>query len=121
MKIFATFGLTALILILLTPGSVFAFRCGSKLISIGNTKADVMAKCGQPNWRESWEEERVERVYGTPYSPSGSFPGVRVPIATIVHITIDEWTYNFGPSYFIRILRFENNRLKDIQTGDYGY
>jgi hypothetical protein len=38
-----------------------------------------------------------------------------------VHVTIEEWIYNFGPTQFMRILRFENNKLIEIETGDYGY
>jgi len=36
-------------------------------------------------------------------------------------ITIEEWEYNFGATQFIRYLRFENGRLREITTGDYGY
>lgn len=35
--------------------------------------------------------------------------------------TIEEWTYNFGPRRFIRVLVFENDQLVSIDTGGYGF
>jgi hypothetical protein len=121
MRAGAAFCLLVLALILFTPESSFAFRCGAKLITVGDRKAEVVSKCGPPDWQDSWQEQRIERVFVKPHSFKGPFSGTRVPIATVVQVTIDEWTYNLGPSYFIRILRFENNILKDIETGDYGF
>jgi len=121
MKVNIAFVAIVCILTSLTaPDSSFAFRCGSRLISLGATRGEVIDKCGPPNWQDSWEEDRLERVSGIPYSPNGSFSGTRVPFVTIVRVTVEEWTYNFGSSYFMRILRFENNRLKKIETGGYG-
>ena len=36
-------------------------------------------------------------------------------------IRIEEWTYNFGSTRFIRFLRFENGLLRNISRGGYGY
>lgn len=36
-------------------------------------------------------------------------------------ITVEEWTYNFGPDKFIRIFTFRNGKLVDIRTGGHGY
>lgn len=102
---------------LLPVSGADAFRCGTRLVEIGNTKYDVVSKCGAPDWRDSWEEERVERVWGYSYTTKGL---TRVPVATVVHVTIEEWVYNLGPTKFVRILRFENNRLVDVDTGEYG-
>lgn len=108
-----------LLFFFLAPIHAFAFRCGSRLVSIGETKADVLNKCGTPNWEDSWQEKRVQKTYDTTYPTNGSYP--RSSVVTVVYVTIDEWTYNFGPSYFMRTLRFENNRLVDIRSGDYGF
>jgi hypothetical protein len=96
---------------------VHAFSCGTRLVEIGNTRYDVISKCGSPDWKDSWEEERIERVWGYSYTTKGL---TRVPVATIVHVTIEEWVYNLGPTKFVRILRFENNRLVDVDSGGYG-
>ncbi|WP_082048073.1 DUF2845 domain-containing protein [Geoalkalibacter ferrihydriticus] len=34
---------------------------------------------------------------------------------------VDEWTYNFGPRRFLLHLIFENGRLRQIETGGYGF
>jgi len=36
-------------------------------------------------------------------------------------VKIEEWTYNPGPTEFIRYLRFENGTLRNISTGDKGF
>jgi hypothetical protein len=36
-------------------------------------------------------------------------------------VKIEEWTYNPGPTDFIRYLRFENGILTNISTGDKGF
>jgi hypothetical protein len=36
-------------------------------------------------------------------------------------VKIEEWTYNPGPTEFIRYLRFENGILTNISTGDKGF
>lgn len=36
-------------------------------------------------------------------------------------VDVEEWTYNFGPSRFIRTLIFRNDRLVLITDGGYGY
>lgn len=98
-----------------------AFRCGNRLANIGDTKGEVLRSCGEPTWRDVWGEDRIERVVGYPYAVGSYYVGTRIPIYTVVHVIVEEWTYNLGPNQFMRILRFENNRLVDIQTGDYGY
>jgi hypothetical protein len=101
--------------------SVNRFECGSRLVSVGESRFEVLSKCGDPSWRDAWEEERLERVGGVPYYDGSPYYASRVPIFNNVHVWIEEWVYNRGPSRFIRVLRFENNRLINIEVGDYGY
>lgn len=107
--------------VLAAAGDADAFRCGSKLVKVGDSKGDILRRCGAPTWRDSWQEERIERVFGAPYSLGGKSWVTRVPVAAVVTVTLEEWTYNLGSSQFMRILRFENNKLVNIETGDYGY
>ena len=92
------------------------FRCGSRIISIGERRHEVLRKCGDPVYVEIREEVR----FGT----SLLLPGEefrRIPSNVKELVTIEEWEYNFGPAQFIRYLRFENGTLTRITTGDYGY
>jgi hypothetical protein len=99
---------------------VYGFRCGTRLVSIGDRAIDVRRNCGAPDDIQAWEEERVMRDFGT-YRDDGSRYPTREPIFVKVHVKVEEWIYNLGPHMFIRILRFENGRLVEINTGDRGY
>ena len=113
------FFLVVMLLILVDAAS--AFRCGTRLVNIGDRKAEILGKCGPPDWVDFWEEDRIERVFGFSYSDDSFYLGTRIPTAAVVRVPIEEWTYNSGPTQFIRILKFENSRLISIETGGYGY
>lgn len=80
--------------------------CDDRIISKGDTKADVLTKCGEPFYKESHEEEIRERLDETQ--------------SRKVLVTVEEWTYNFGPQRFMRIFTFRNGKVVDIRTGNYG-
>lgn len=82
-------------------------RCGNDLVSIGDTKAEVLVKCGAPSWQDSWTSEIVSNL--------NSLDEVRT------NLDRERWVYNFGPNSFLRFLLFENGRLAKISTGGYGY
>ena len=80
-------------------------ECGGRVISTGDTKADVLIRCGEPFYKTSHLEELKERFDG---------------VGRRVTVTIDEWTYNFGPQRFMRIITFRNGTVIDVKTGNYG-
>lgn len=82
-------------------------QCSSLSISVGDSIADVVAKCGEPAWKDKRKETSRERL------DDGT---VRK-----VDITVEEWTYNFGPDKFMRILTFRNGKVTNIQFGGRGY
>lgn len=96
-----------LLLFCLPEPALAALRCGSDLVTTGDSKLEVQKKCGEPFWRESRGAEEREGV--------GSGRELRR------FIDIDEWIYNFGPRQFLYHLTFENGRLVEIETGDYGF
>ncbi len=95
---------------LLLAGDSWAFRCGSDLIRPGDRQIEVLAACGEPVSRYGWEEIR-----------SGRFSRYGRYWDGVAKIQVEEWVYNQGPQYFLRILRFENGALVKIDTGDYGF
>ena len=112
--------IVAFLLFILLVGAFDAgaseLRCGSRIISIGERRHEVLRKCGDPVYVEVREEVRV--------GSSLLLPGEefrRIPSIVKELVTIEEWEYNFGPGQFIRYLRFENGILTRITTGDYGY
>jgi hypothetical protein len=82
-------------------------RCGNRLVSIGNTKAEVLIKCGSPQWKDAW----TDTVINNPDTVG----------AVRVNIDRERWIYDLGRHSFMRFLLFENGRLVKITTGDYGY
>jgi hypothetical protein len=113
--------LCAVFLVMSACAPAFAYRCGNKLIKVGNTRYEVLEYCGQPSWQDSWEEDYLESPRTYPFSSSGDFVAGRTRIATVVRVTVEEWVYNDGPSQFMRILTFENGKVVSIRTGNYGF
>ena len=110
-----------LVLTVLLTGTALAFQCDGKIISKRNTTFDVLRKCGEPDYIDRWEEERAVRGYGRFEMPrSGGIPETQVPVVSVIHVQVERWTYNLGPNRFMQVLRFENGKLVDINTGDYG-
>jgi hypothetical protein len=98
------------LLSLALPADVEALRCNSRLVSIGDRTFEVRQMCGEPDDQRVRQENRLIRI----------FQDGRL-IEFLVQVEVEEWTYNLGPYRFIRILRFENDRLIRIETGDYGF
>jgi len=96
-----------------TGGS--GFRCGGRIIDVGNMRDYVLHQCGQP----SNIEERTERL-ATNFK--ARYPEDQEGYNyTINENRIEIWTYNLGRTQFIRYLTFRNGKLIDIKTGGYGY
>lgn len=90
-----------------------AFRCGTKLVHEGDTRAEVIAKCGEP---AEMDERTVLRrpvywIHGRPYHLGYG----------LVDVSIETWIYNLGPHKLMRRLRFEDGLVVEIDTLGYGY
>src|SRR3569832_1886071 len=97
-----------LILIALLPLTVAAgesLTCGSRLVSEGDTKAEVFIKCGKPAWRDNW----IDQVTGR-----GG------PLEQRVTTEHERWVYNFGPNAFLRFLLFGGGRRGGGAAGGRG-
>lgn len=92
---------------LISTASASTLRCGDRLVSVGDTKAEVMIKCGAPAWRDNWTNEIIT--------------GVDTVREQRVSVARERWVYNLGPKSFLRFLLFKNGRLVEITDGDYGY
>lgn len=91
----------------------YAFRCGTQLVHEGDTRAQVIAKCGEPveiDRRSVWRRPLVW-LRGRPV-----FLG-----SDLVEIPVELWTYNLGPNKLMRRIRFEDGRVVEIETLGYGY
>jgi len=98
----------------LTAVNAYGLRCGNNLVDVGDRKIDVLAKCGEPVVTDEWYEEETFRR-----SPEVDRFGEVKRRSVMIHV--EEWTYNFGPTRFIYILKFKNGELVEIRTGDHGF
>ncbi len=92
-------------------GPASALRCGGRIISVGDSKREVLDVCGRPSHIESTVEVLPELVYD-------ALRGTYLHIPTQVDRSV--WTYNFGPNRLIYRLTFRANSLVKIETGGYG-
>ena len=112
--------LLSLICVLLFQNNVSAdsyLRCQGRLVSVGDTKATVLNKCGQPDKRDQWEEDpngTIAQIYD--YKTDRYIAPKRIEQP----IQMERWTYILGSNKFIRYLYFQNGELIKIETGERG-
>ena len=102
------------ILGLIAGSPAFAFTCGNKLVSEGDTRDQVLAKCGEPAdviTLGSVYRRPVIWTHGRPYYIGEDF----------MEIPVENWVYNLGPNKLMRRLRFEGGVVTEIETLGYGY
>ncbi len=86
-------------------------RCGSALISEGDTIEKVLDQCGEPRERtRTW----IQRP------PRFEFGGQEIPFAGTEDVPVDVWTYDFGSSRLIRRVRFVAGKVQLIVTLEHG-
>ena len=89
-----------------------AFRCGNRLVQIGDHEMEVLQKCGEPEFKD----ERIGYTGERLRHPRGA-----LEIEEYEQIIIHEWIYNFGPRRLKQRLLFENGILKEINDLERGY
>jgi hypothetical protein len=88
--------------------SADSMRCGTRLMTDGDPVDKVEAYCGPP--------ASIERQILRPW---GYQRGVTVH--STYEVSVEIWTYNFGPSKLMYRLRFEDGLLVDVDTLSHGY
>jgi hypothetical protein len=95
-------GILVLAMLLSPLALADSLRCKGKLIDVGATKGEVLAKCGEPTYVENIEEPiRARRPNGTTYVVGTS--------------SKDIWTYKRAPGQFPAVLIFDGSTLKSIE------
>lgn len=107
-------GLAALLLLacLGAAAPAHALRCGTGVVSEGDSTFELLHTCGEPTMTE-----RTERPI--PYQVYDGFLGDYVTVYDSV--PVDIWTYNFGPRRFVQRITIEAGRIKRIESLGYGY
>jgi len=87
-----------------------SFRCKNDLVNLGESKASVLQKCGEPV---------VKDTFCKPIEPAVT---ASAPNATVINVNacqnVDDWTYNPGRGQFMTSLQFEAGKLTTIKYGD---
>lgn len=95
-----------LLCLLVTAPEVWALRCGTRLIDVGDYDFQVRARCGDPYWVSETSTVWVYGAYG--------------PTLQRSERVVQEWYYNFGSSRLVQRLVFVDGRLDTIDSLGYG-
>ena len=103
--------LVILLLVATGPAAADSMRCGSRLVSDGDSIEKVLALCGEPtSKRRTWIIRQPRFVVGSQEYP---FPGEE-------DVPVDLWTYDLGPNKLMRRLRFIAGTLTSVETLGHG-
>ncbi len=84
-------------------------RCDASALQVGDSKLDLLAKCGEPWSKDARLEARAVAA------------GEGATAAATVTVRVEVWTYNFGPRRFIHFATLENGKVVRVERGGYGY
>ena len=109
MKNHALHFLSALLFSLITTqANAETLRCKQDIVDIGDSKADVIEMCGNPEMTDSFCEKYFKPIYHSDGSSS-----------VIESCTnVDIWTYNPGKGQFWTNLYFAEGKLREIKYGN---
>ena len=98
-------------LLLAAAASADTMRCGSQLISEGDSIDKVLTLCGAPVQRSrTWITRQ----------PRFEFGGRDVPFPGSEDVPVDLWTYDFGSSRLMRRVRMVAGKVESIETLEHG-
>ena len=101
-------GFLSFIILLFFAVECFAFRCGSGLVSSGDTKTQVMVTCGKPTSKET---SCANRRVSTTTDKNGKIKKIKK-----CGNKVEIWYYNCGGDDYIYALTFENGKLTNETT-----
>jgi hypothetical protein len=97
-------------LLALAPAAVLAdssISCAGGIVSVGDAKLDLLAKCGRPTLQERRIEQASLRVR------AGAGRRVTAPV--------ELWTYDLGRSRFVQVVKLVAGKVAGVERGSHGY
>ncbi len=85
-----------------------SLRCNGDIVDIGDTKAEVVTKCGNPKITDSYCEKSEQQIRQS--------DGKVAVIDSCENVDI--WTYNPGKGQFLTNLYFAQGKLREMRYGD---
>jgi len=119
--------LLCFVAMLVVAEPAIALRCGNKLVSEGDPKTKILKYCGDP------AAVQYRTIYRSGFPRALSLRDTRLSARhsgddellihqhSVVEVQVEEWTYNFGPRRFMRMIRFENGLVAKVTDLGYGY
>ena len=101
------FAAVSVVLAVAAAGPAFALRCGNNIVDVGDSKIEVLAKCGEPTLKEEVGED-ITREHDSRESRKAKR-------------YVEKWTYNFGSTRFIYVLTIRDGKVIDISSEDKGF
>lgn len=90
-------------------------RCAPGELVAGLSKFRLMLMCGEPVTRRAGNFLRQE---DEPLLRGGQ---ARMGRRFVTEVYREEWVYNFGARYLLRVITLENGKVTDVADGDRGY
>jgi hypothetical protein len=84
--------------------------CDHTTLRVGDRTYDLLARCGEPATRDVQLLERSVEVLERGSAVRRAFT-----------VTVEVWTYHFGPQTLTRILELEDGKVVRVETGSRGY
>lgn len=106
------------VLLVVASAEAESMRCGTQLVSHGDSRSEVRAKCGEP------VDVETRTILRRPhYKYNGNYNGriLQFDENSFVEVPVEVWTYNFGPYKLMRRVQFVDGRIDEIETLGYGY
>jgi hypothetical protein len=98
-------------LLLAYGASADSLRCGSGLITEGDSIEKVQRYCGEPaETKRTWIVRQPRFEYG----------GQEIPFKGYEEVPVDLWVYDFGPHKLMRRIRFVAGKVDSIETLEHG-
>jgi len=110
-------------------------RCGTKLVVAGDTKLEVLKKCGEPDFKETIKMLKTSKEVnlssaGTSTNLTSRHSSLSshkhsdqsgITLGTETIEAVEQWSYNRGPTQFIKLLTFRGGRLESVDEADRGF
>lgn len=90
-------------------GAADGMSCEGGIISVGDSRLDLLGKCGPPTLVESRPAQVTEWVGDRAQGASRT-----------VTIMLETWTYDLGSSRLVQYVKLEAGKVANVRTGGYG-
>jgi hypothetical protein len=123
-----------ILLTTLPPAIADGMRCGNKLVLSGDTKIEVLKTCGEPDFKETIKMLKTSKEVNLSDHAGTNLTSRHSSLASNKHTgqsgitlgtetieAIEQWSYNRGPTQFIKLLTFRGGRLESVESAERGF